>query len=109
VNDDKEVKLTLSDNSELVSLQRTLTLARSVRIERVAGTQGAGKLGTVDYLVATGATSALVTLIKMLPDFLRARRADLSVEISRKDSTVKVTTNRKIDEVMPALKELLDD
>jgi hypothetical protein len=106
--EDERMELKLSDNSELVSMQRTLSLVPSVRIERVPGTPGPGQLGTVDYLIATGAISALVTLIKMLPDFLRARRADLSVEISRKGGSVKVTT-RNIDEVMPVLKAMLDD
>lgn len=108
VTEDDRLELKLSDNSQLLSLQRTLSLAPAVRLDRVPGVPAPGELGAVDYLTAIGGSSALVALIKMLPDFLRARRSDLSVEIVTKGRTVRMTASN-IDDVMPAVTAMLDD
>ncbi len=108
MRDDDRLELRISDNAELLSLQRTLSLAQDTHVERVPSTPAPDALGAADYLTAIGSSVGLITLIKMLPNFLRARRADLSVEITNKDKTITVTA-KNVDDVMPILTEILDE
>lgn len=108
MHDDDRLELRISDNAELRSLQRTLSLAQGTQVERRPGTPAPDALGAVDYLTAIGSSAGLITLIKMLPDFLRARRADLSVTITQKGKTICVNA-KNVDEVMPILTRMLDD
>ncbi len=110
MREEDRLELRISDNAELLSLQRTLSLAQDVQLERVPGTPAPGTLGVADYLAAigVGGGAGLLTVIKMLPDFLRARRSDLSVEITHKNKKITVTA-KNVDDVMPILNELLDE
>ncbi|MEV4320496.1 hypothetical protein [Actinocrispum sp. NPDC049592] len=71
MRDEDRLELRISDNAELLSLQRTLSLAQDVQLERVPGTPAPDSLGVADYLTAAGGGAGLLTVIKMLPDFLR--------------------------------------
>ncbi|MEU5934502.1 hypothetical protein [Micromonospora sp. NPDC047187] len=108
MDDNNRLELKVSDQSQLLSLHRTLSLVPAARVERVPGVPAAGELGTVDFLVAVGGSGALIAVVKMLPDFLQARRSDLSVEIVKKGQTVRVTATN-IDDIMPVLTAMIDE
>jgi hypothetical protein len=109
VSDEGRIEFRLSDNAQLSSLQGTLSLLPTTRVKRAAGSPPRpGELGAADYLSAIGGSSALLMLIRMLPDFLRARRSDLNVEVSYKGKTVRVDATN-LDQVMPILEMMLRD
>lgn len=107
MREDDRLELRISDNAELLPLQRTLSLAQATHVERIPGTPAPNELGAADYLAAIGSSAGLITLIRMLPSFLRARRADLSVKITRNGETI-IVTAKNIDDIMPALMKLFN-
>lgn len=102
------IELRISDKAELLSLQRTLTLVRDVRVERASDALTPNALGVADYLTAVGSSAGVLALIRTLPSFLRARRSDLSVEIKTKKKTVKLTWSN-LDDIGPILGKLFDE
>ncbi|MCP2096266.1 MULTISPECIES: hypothetical protein [Actinosynnema] len=104
------LELRISDNAELLSLQRLLSLAQNTYVERVPGAPVPGLLGAADYLTVVGSGAGLIALIKMLPNFLRARRSDLRIEITDKDEAGKdrttAITAKNVKDVMPIVVDL---
>jgi hypothetical protein len=103
----QEITLSVSDLSELGSLQKVLGMAPAVTVSRVAGEPGPGEQGAVDVLEVLAGSSGLVTAIKVLPEFLRSRRTDLSITMTIRGTPVTLTA-KNADDVMPILDRLLD-
>ncbi|WP_328910731.1 hypothetical protein OG230_15090 [Streptomyces sp. NBC_00234] len=103
------VELAPSQQGELGSLRKWLTLAApGVEVRQVAGTPGPGEQGAFDVLSVVAASTGLVAAIKVLPQFLRAKRSDLSVTVTVRGKKLTVDA-RNVEEVMPILERLLDD
>jgi hypothetical protein len=102
-------ELTVSDPSQLRSLEHLLGLAGpSVRVLRAPGSPGPSEQGAVDVLVVLASSSGVVAAIKVLPEFLRSRKASLSITMTVKGKPFSITA-ANVDEVMPILERLLDD
>jgi hypothetical protein len=102
-------ELAISDHSEIRPLQDYLRLTSpSVRVSRVPGRPAAGEQGALDVLAVLASSSSLVAAIKVLPDFLRSRKASLSIKLTFKGEPLTLTATN-VDEVMPILERLLDD
>ncbi len=102
------IEFSVPDNAELGSLQEFLRWTPDVRVLRIAGRPGAGEQGALDVLTVLAGSSGLVAALKMIPEFLRSRRAGLSITttVKGKQFTLDATN---VDEVMPILERLLDD
>ena len=61
-------------------------------VARRPGRPGAGEQGALDALVVAADSSVLVAVVNVLPQFLRSRKAGLSV-------TVKMTAKGKLKEL----------
>ncbi|WP_255947934.1 effector-associated constant component EACC1 [Streptomyces odontomachi] len=108
--DQDSVELAVSRHGELNSLRTYLDLAAipGVDVRRVSGTPGPGEQGASDALTVLATSTGLVTAIRVLPQFLRARRSDLSVTVTVRGKKLTVDA-RNVEEVMPILERLIDE
>jgi hypothetical protein len=102
------IEFSISDYAELGSLQRRLGWTPDVRVVRIAGQPGSGEQGAPDVLTVLAGSSGLVAALKMIPEFLRSRRAGLSITTTVKGREF-ILDATNIDEVMPILERLLDE
>jgi len=102
------VVISVSEHSELASLERWLQSVPEVRVERRAGMPGAGEQGVLDELVLFAGSGGVITAIKVLPEFLRAKRSGISVTTIVKDKPFTMTVTN-VEEVLPIIQQLLDD
>ena len=106
--DSRRVVLSVSDQSQLGSLQEFLGWAKpDVSVSRIAAHPGAGEQGALDVLAVLAGSSGLVAAIKVLPEFLRSRKTGLSITMTVRGEPFTMTATN-IDEVMPVLERLLD-
>jgi Effector Associated Constant Component 1 len=105
----ERIELTVSDHFMLKSLADHISLAApDVKVRVAPGRPGKGELGAPDVLMIIAGSPALIAAARMLPDFLRARKASLSVTISTKSQQFTLNATN-IDEVMPLIERLLDE
>lgn len=103
------VELSLSDYSEISSLTDFLKLAApGVKVIRSPGQPGSGEQGALDVLMILADSSVLVTVVKLLPDFLRSRKTSVSVTVRTKGKQLTVTADNAT-EVMPIVDRFLND
>ncbi len=106
--DGERVELTVSDPSQLGPLQKFLSWAApGTGVSRMSGEPGVGEQGVLDVLVLLASSSGLVTAIKVLPEFLKARKTGLTITATVRGKPFKVTATN-VDEVMPILEKILD-
>lgn len=101
------IALSVSDQSQLGSLQEFLRMAPGVRVIRVPGEPVAGEQGALDVLTVLAGSSGLVAAVKVLPEFLRSRRTGLSITMTVRGTPFTLTATNA-DEIMPILDRLLD-
>jgi hypothetical protein len=101
-----QIVLAVSDQAELRPLAQWLESERDVTVRRVPGDPGLGEQGVLDVSTYAG-TSALVSAIRVLPDFLRSRRTGLQVTVTIADQAFTLEAG-SID-VLPALQRVLVD
>ncbi|MFE9555145.1 hypothetical protein ACFYOD_16900 [Streptomyces sp. NPDC006703] len=109
-DDVRAVELAVSHQGELNSLRTWLGLAaiEDMEVRRVPGAPVLGEQGASDVLSVVAGSTGLVAAIKVLPQYLRAKRSDVSVTVSVRGKTLTVDA-RNVEEVMPILERLLDD
>lgn len=101
------VELTVSDQSQLGPLQKFLTWAApDAKVSRIAGQPISGEQGALDVLAVIASSSGLVAAVRTLPEFIRARRANLSVTMNFKGQSFTLTA-ANVDEIVPILERLL--
>jgi len=85
-------ELSVSDYAQLGSLTQYLHLAvPDIRVTRSAGNAGRGEQGALDVLMIAADSSVLVTVVKLLPEFLRSRKPGLTVTVTVKGKSRKLT------------------
>jgi membrane-associated two-gene conflict system component 1 (EACC1) len=104
---DDSLVLAVSDQAELRPLREWLAGTPSTRVTQESGTPAAGEQGTLDYVAVIASSGGLIAAIRMLPDFLRARRPELTVTLTVRGKNV-VVDAKNIDEVIPLLEKLID-
>ena len=103
------IELSVSDQSQLKSLQSFLELAvPGLHVTRLAGEPVVGEQGALDIITILASSSSLVAAIKILPEFLKSRRTGLSIKTTVKGQPFTLEATN-IDQVMPVLEKLLDD
>lgn len=106
--DSERVELTVLDPSQLGPLQGFLSWATpGTGVSRIAGEPGVGEQGALDVLVLLASSSGLVTAIKVLPEFLKARKTGLTITAMVKGKPFKMTATN-VDQVMPILEKILN-
>lgn len=108
----RDVRLTVSEPSELVPLRDWLARTPDVTVELIAGKPVAGELGVVDVLQISsavgGAAAGILLAFRTLPEFIRSRRSDVKVTVSTADREVVVEATN-VEDVMPVLARILDE
>lgn len=108
VNDKSHIEFTISDYAQISSFQNWLGSTPGVQVLRRASSPDTGEMGTLDVLTAVAGSSGLVTLIRVIPEFLRSRRSGLSVTATVKGEKFTMTTTN-VKDVLPILERLLND
>lgn len=104
----RSVDLFISDASELGSLREFLMLAApDAGVAVSAGAPAPGELGAADVLVLLAGSSGVVTAIRMLPEFLKARRSGISITATVNGKPFTMTATN-VDEVTRVLEKILD-
>jgi hypothetical protein len=76
-------ELSVSDYGQLSALAEYLHLAvPAVRVARGAGHAGPGEQGALDVLMIAADSSVLVTVVNVLPEFLRSRKPGVTVTVT---------------------------
>jgi len=101
------IEVSVSDQSQLRALHDWLRAIPAVSVARRSGDPGSGELGTLDYLTVLASSGGLIAAIKILPEFLRSRRAGLSITVKAKGKEVSIDATN-VDDVMPILRSVLD-
>jgi Effector Associated Constant Component 1 len=105
----ERVELAVSDQSQIGPLQQFLSWAApDAGVSRIPGRPGVGEQGALDVLAVLASSSGLVAAIRVLPEFLRSRKAGLSITMMVRGAPFTLTATN-IDDVMPVLERLLDD
>jgi hypothetical protein len=106
------VELSVSDYSQLGSLADYLRLAvPGAQVTRNPGRPGPGEQGALDALMIAADSSVLVAAVNVLPQFLRSRKAGLSVTMTatvkgkRRELTV---TADNAQELLPVIDRFLN-
>lgn len=102
------IHLALTDPAQLRFLEVRLRELSGVDVTRESDSPRAGELGGGDWLAVVAGSSGLVAAIKVLPEFLRARRSDLKVTCVVKGEKVTVEVTN-LEDVMPVLEKMLRD
>jgi len=106
--DNKRAGLTMSDQSQLGALRDFLSLAiPSIHVSQIAGRPAPGEQGALDFLEVLASSSAIFTMVKILPEFIRSRKTALSVTVTTEGKSVTVTATN-IDDVLPVLEQIRD-
>lgn len=101
----RRADLVLSDRSQSIALRDFLSWAvPGIRLLQIPGEQG------LDMLAMLASSAALMSAIRLLPEFLRARsrtrRPPLSVDITIRGESVTLTPDN-LDETLPVVTRLL--
>jgi hypothetical protein len=105
---DKRADLAVSDYSQLGALREFLSWAvPGVRVLLNRGRPGRDEQVAPDILALLASTSAMVSAVRILPEFLRSRQAALSITITVRDKSI-VLTATNVDDVVPILERLLE-
>jgi hypothetical protein len=103
------VVLSISDQSQLGPLRDFLTLtAPGVRASVSSEFPGPGEQGALDMLVLVASSGGVLAAIRVIPEFLKARRTGISITAKVKGEPFTLTATN-VDEVMPILERILDD
>jgi hypothetical protein len=106
-------ELSVSDYAQLGPLVEYLHLALpDVRVTRAPGRPGPGEQGALDLLTVAADSSVLVAVVKVLPEFLRSRKAGLTVtvEVKRRGKEKRFTmTGDDAKDIIAVLDRFLDD
>jgi hypothetical protein len=101
------IAMSVSDPQELRSLLTWLALVPGVQANRVSGRPGVGEQGALDIVSIIADSGALIAAIRVLPEFLRAKRAAISVNMTVKGRDFTLTASN-VDDVLPILERLID-
>ena len=103
----EQLEFEVSDPSEVAALQKWLSRLPDTRAERRSRPPAEGHLGAADVVVAVAGSSGVVALARMLPDFLRARRASIEVKVRHKGRELEIAATN-IDHASTLIRDLLD-
>lgn len=92
------VEVTFSDPAEFLALRRWLGRAPGVRVEQRAGVPLPGEQGVWDVLaVLASGSGVLAVALQTLPEFIRSRRADLSITLKTDGRELKLDATNIAD------------
>jgi hypothetical protein len=105
--DNQRLELSVSEQSEFRSLREWLSWTPGLNVAEVAGEPIVGEQGALDLLAVVASSSSLLAAVRVLPEFVRAKRAGLSVTMTVRGKKLSLDATN-VDEVMPIIERLLD-
>ncbi len=102
------IELSVSDYGQIAALHEWLSSVPGVSVRRVAGIPGPGELGALDVLVAVAGSGGLVAAIRVIPEFLKARRSSITVNATVNGEMFSITASN-VESVMPILERALNE
>jgi hypothetical protein len=107
-SDDVALEVVVSDPSEMTALMNRLRAQRIGEVRTRFVPPASGEQGGHDVIVALASSGGLLALLRMLPEFLRARRSNLRIETTVKGEKFVLKADN-VAEVMPILERFLRD
>jgi hypothetical protein len=105
----QSIRVSVSNPAEIGALEERFRQVPGVQVGREAEAPGPGELGgAVDVVTAVASSGGLITLIRTIPGYLRARRSGLSLHTVIKGKPFTLTAEN-VDDVMPIIERLLDE
>jgi hypothetical protein len=102
------VDLLISDRSQLGPLWDFLALtAPQVQMSVSGEAPRLGEQGALDILVLVASSGGVLAALRVLPEFLKARRTGISITATVKGKPFTFTATN-VDEVMPIVERILD-
>jgi hypothetical protein len=102
------LEMAVSDPSQMAALRNWLDGQPDVEVTVTPGVPGPGEQGALDVLSVLAGSSGLITAIKVIPEFIRSRRAGFRIETTvRGERFVLDATNVK--DVLPVIERLLSE
>lgn len=102
------IELAVSDYEQIGALQEWLEAVPGVSVSRVARIPNAGHLGALDVLIPIASGGGLVAAIRVIPEFLKARRSNLTITATIGGEKFSITVSNAKD-VMPILERALNE
>ncbi|MEO5876483.1 MAG: hypothetical protein ABIS86_06230 [Streptosporangiaceae bacterium] len=94
--------------ADLGPLRRWVARAPDVGVETVQADIRPGELGAADTLtVLAGSGGALVVAIRTLPDFLRARRTNVTIKVKVGETTFEIDV-KNAEDMVPLIEQLIE-
>jgi Effector Associated Constant Component 1 len=103
-----EAEFAVSDYEQISSLHEWLGSVPGAQVNRVPATPRPGELGAVDVLTVLAGSGGLIAAIRVIPDFLRSRRSNVSITVTLKGKKVTVTASN-INDVIPILERTINN
>jgi Effector Associated Constant Component 1 len=102
------IELAVSDYGQITALYDWLSSVPDLSVRRVAGIPGAGELGVLDVVVVVAGSGGLVAAIRVIPEFLKARRSSITITATIGGEKFSITASN-VKDVMPILERAVDD
>jgi NAD(P)-dependent dehydrogenase (short-subunit alcohol dehydrogenase family) len=106
--DHDQIELSVSDYGQIAALHEWLRSVPGVSVRRVVGTLEAGELGALDVLVAVAGSGGLVAVVRVIPEFLKARRSSITINATVNGENFSITASN-VESVMPVLERALNE
>jgi hypothetical protein len=107
-NATRTLVVSVSDQRELRSLRDWFRSVRDVSVTQEAGETQDGELGALDYVTVIAGSGGLIAAIRILPEFIRARRPELKITMTVQDKKFTIDA-KNVDDVMPIVEKLIDN
>ncbi|GAA2011275.1 hypothetical protein GCM10009839_01680 [Catenulispora yoronensis] len=100
--------LSVSDQVQLSPLTRHLESVPGIEVERGAARTAEGEQGAMDVLTVVAGSGGLIAAIKVLPEFLRARRSDVTITVALPDERTITVDVTNVQDAMAVLERLIN-
>jgi Effector Associated Constant Component 1 len=106
--DDRRIELSVSDYGQIRALHEWLDRVPEVSVQRVAGVPSGGQLGAQDILIAIASSGGLIAAIHVIPEFLKARRSNITITVTANGKKFSVASSN-VKDVIPILERTLNE
>jgi hypothetical protein len=108
-SDASMLRLSLADPGVQRVLQEWIMSVPGVNVVEQIERPVAGEQGSISALIVTGAASALITAIKVLPEFLRSQRSVTILDAELSDGDRKHRVHLKTEATAEQTEKLISD
>jgi hypothetical protein len=103
-----QAEFSVSDYSQIGPLHEWLKSVPGIQVDRIPGVPGDREMGAVDVLTVLAGSSGIIAAIRMIPEFLRSRRSDISITVTVNGEKFSITASN-VKDTLPILERAIRD